>query len=57
MSSVFTYAGPRGVLPSNRQLAVCRWMGSHFHNWIDYNGVTFLVELLEWGRKFSGFLG
>ena len=28
-----------------------------FHNWTDYNGVTFLVELLEWGRKFSGFLG
>ena len=25
--------------------------------WIDYNGVTFLVELLEWGRTFSGFLG
>ena len=24
-------------------------MGSHFHDWIDYNGVTFLVELLEWG--------
>ena len=23
----------------------------------DYNGVTFLVELLECGRKFSGFLG
>ena len=32
---------------------MCRWMGSHFHNWTDYNGVTFLVELLEWGRKFS----
>ena len=31
---------------------MCRWMGSHFHDWIDYNGVTFLVELLE-----SGFLG
>ena len=31
---------------------MCRWMGSHFHNWTDYNGVTFLVELLEWGRKF-----
>ena len=44
-----------GVLPSKRLLAVCRWMGSHFHNWTDYNGVTFLVELLEWGRKFSGF--
>ena len=26
-------------------------------NWIDYDGVTFLVELLEWGRTFSGFLG
>ena len=36
---------------------MCRWMGSHFHDWIDYNGVTFLVELLEWGRTFSGFLG
>ena len=34
---------------------MCRWMGSHFHDWIDYNGVTFLVELLEWGRTFSGF--
>ena len=36
---------------------MCSWMGSHFHNWIDYNGVTFLVELLEWGRKFSAFMG
>ena len=27
--------GARGVLPSKR---LCRWMGSHFHNWIDYNG-------------------
>ena len=46
-----------GLLPSKRLLGMCRWMGSHFHNWTDYNGVTFLVELLEWGRKFSGFLG
>ena len=44
---------PGGVLPSKRPLGMCRRMGSHFHNWIDYNGVTFLVELL--GRKFSGF--
>ena len=29
---------------------MCRWMGSRFHGWIDYNGVTFLVELLEWDR-------
>ena len=49
--------GGGGVLPGKRLLGMCRWMGSHFHNWTDYNGVTFLVELLEWGRKFSGFLG
>ena len=36
---------------------MCRWMGSHFHDWIDYNGVTILVQLLEWDRTFSGFLG
>ena len=35
---------------------MCRWMGSHFHDWIDYNGVALLVELLEWGRTFSVFL-
>ena len=46
-----------GVLPSKRLLGMCRWIGSHFHNWTDYNGVTFLAELLEWGRTFSGFLG
>ena len=37
---------PRGgVLPSKGLLRMCCWMGSHFHNWTDYNGVTFLVEL------------
>ena len=36
---------------------MCRWMRSHFHNWTDYSGVTILVELLEWDRTFSGFLG
>ena len=47
---------PVGVLPYKRLLGMCRWMGSRFHGWIDYNGVTFLVELLEWDRTFSGFL-
>ena len=28
-------------------------MGSHFRNWTDYNGVTFSVELPEWGRIFT----
>ena len=39
-----TPRGGGGVLPSKRLLGMCRWMGSHFHNWIDYNGVTFLEE-------------
>ena len=30
-------------------------MGSHFHDWIDHNGVAFSIELLEWGRTFSDF--
>ena len=34
---------------------MCRWMGSHFHDWDDYNGVAFSMELLEWGRTFSDF--
>ena len=36
---------------------MCRWMGSHFHDWIDYNGVAFSTELLEWACIFSGFGG
>ena len=26
---------------------MCRWMGSHFHEWIDSYGVAFLFKLLE----------
>ena len=33
--------GGGGVLPNKRLLGMCRGMGSHFHNCIDYNGVTF----------------
>ena len=45
------------VLPSSRLMGMCHWMGSHFHGWIDYYGVEFLYELLEWGCAFSGFKG
>ena len=38
-------------------MGMFRWMGSHFHDWIDYNGVAFSIELLEWGRIFLGFGG
>ena len=45
------------VLPTKSVMGKCRWMGSHFHNWIDSKGVTFLIELLEWGCTISEFLG
>ena len=57
MLSKAAWVGGGGVLPYNRLLGMCHWMGSHFQDWIDYDGVTFLVELLEWGRTFSEFLG
>ena len=30
-----------GELPYKRLMGMCRWMGPHFHDWIDYNGVAF----------------
>ena len=52
-----TAIGFRRVLPSNRLMGMCRWMVSHLHDWIDYNGVAFSLGLLEWDRTFSGFGG
>ena len=52
------YLTPEGrLLPYRRVMGMCRWMGSHFHDWIDYNRVAFSIELLEWGRTFSDFFG
>ena len=34
-----------------------RWMGSHFCDWADYDGVALSIELLEWGCTFSDFGG
>ena len=45
--------GGGGLLPKKRLMGMCRWMGSHFH---DY-GVAFSIELLEWSRTFSVFFG
>ena len=47
--------GGGGVLPYKRLMGMCCSMGSHFHGWIDYNGVAFSIELLEWSRTFSDF--
>ena len=33
------------ALPYKRLMGMCRWMGSHFHNWIDYNGVAHFLIL------------
>ena len=41
-SNLHTYTRG-GVLPSKRLLGMCRWTESHFHNCVDYNGVTLLV--------------
>ena len=46
---------PGGILPYKRLLGMCHWMGSHFHDWIDFYGIAFSIELLEWGRTFSDF--
>ena len=44
-----------GVLPRKRLMGMCCWMGSHFHDWIDNNGIALSTELLEWARTFSDF--
>ena len=31
--------------------------GVTFLDWIDYNGVSFSIELLEWACTFFGFFG
>ena len=49
--------GGEVALPYKRLNGMCRWMGLHFHDWIDYNGVAFSKELLEWGRTFTDFWG
>ena len=36
---------------------MCRWMLSHFHDWIDCNGVAFSIDLLEWGGACLDFWG
>ena len=36
---------------------MCCWMGSHFHDWNDYNEAAFSIELLEWGRTFPDLGG
>ena len=59
--AVGSHLAPRarggGALPYKRLLGMCRSMGSHFHDWTDYHGVAFSIELVEWGGTFSEFWG
>ena len=45
---------PSELLAYKRLIGMCRWLGLDFHEWIDYNGVAFSRELLEWGSAFFG---
>ena len=38
-----------------RLVGMCSWMGSHFHGQIDYNGVSYSIELLERVAHFWDF--
>ena len=54
-SLLFYFKLPHGNHVNQLIFISLYWMGSHFHDWIDYNGVPFSTQLLEWGRIFSGF--
>ena len=47
--------GGGGLPPGNRLLGMYRWMGPHFHDWIDCTRVKFLFELLEGRLAFLEF--
>ena len=50
--------GGRVVLPYERLMVVCRWVGSHFNYWIDYNGIALSIELrTKMDRTFQDFGG
>ena len=48
---------PGGILPSKRLLGMCRWMGSDFHNWTDYNGVYNFNRVTRMGSQIFGIFG
>ena len=45
-----------GIVPFKRLMGMCRGIGSHFHNWIDYNGIAFSI-VTKMGSHIFGFLG
>ena len=49
----WTETPPRGGL---ELMGMCRWMGLHFYDWIDHNGVSFSTEKNN-GFPFLDILG
>ena len=47
----------RPALPHKRLIEMCHWMGSHFHDWIDHNGVCIFNRVTRMGFTFSDFWG
>ena len=45
------------VLPSNMLMEMYCRMESHFNDWVNFYGVAFLTELLEWVCTFLGCWG
>ena len=56
-SEVLLHVPGGGVLPYKRLLGMCRWMGSHFHDWTDYNGVAFFSRVTRMGSHIFGISG
>ena len=36
---------------------MCCWMGSHFHDWIEYDGAVFFNTVTRMGSHIFGFFG
>ena len=47
---------PGWVLPFKRLMGMCCWIESHFHGWIDYNGVANFSSDF-WGKKVPHIYG
>ena len=45
------------MLPSSRLMGMCRWMESHFHDWIDYYGVALFIRVTRMGSHIFNILG
>ena len=59
LSAVAPGWGGGGVLPYKRLMGMCRWIGSHFHDWLTTMGRIFnrVTRIWTYRRTFSDFWG